>query len=147
MNQINIIELWNSLLVLKIASVCIFHLILFQVWKYMQYTMGAFHWAFCQCFSLTTVISYWNPCIWLAESKFVSEKHWQNAWWNAPQGSISWNLSVTDNCYKLLKSLHLIGWEQICQWKTLTKHLMKCPPGVIFFLLCQQKFLHECMNA
>ena len=21
----------------------------------------------------------------------------------------------TDNCYKLLKSLHLIGWEQICQ--------------------------------
>ena len=30
------------------------------------------------------VISYWNPCIWLAESKFVSEKHWQNAWWNAP---------------------------------------------------------------
>ena len=46
---------------------------------------GAFHQAFCQCFSLTTVISYWNPCIWLAESKFVSEKHWQNAWWNAPQ--------------------------------------------------------------
>ena len=47
-------------------------------------TRGAFHQAFCQCFSLTTVISYWNPCIWLAESKFVSEKHWQNAWWNAP---------------------------------------------------------------
>ena len=37
------------------------------------------------CQSLTTVISYWNPCIWLAESKFVSEKHWQNTWWNAPQ--------------------------------------------------------------
>ena len=34
----------------------------------------------------------------------------------------------TDNCYKLLKSLHLIGWEQICQWKTLTKCLRKCPP-------------------
>ena len=34
----------------------------------------------------------------------------------------------TDNCYKLLKSLHLIGWEQICQWKTLTKRLKKCPP-------------------
>ena len=34
----------------------------------------------------------------------------------------------TDNCYKLLKSLHLIGWVQICQWKTLTKRLMKCPP-------------------
>ena len=45
---------------------------------------GAFHQAFCQCFSLTTVISYWNPCIWLAESKFVSETRWQNAWWNAP---------------------------------------------------------------
>ena len=36
------------------------------------------------CQSLTTVISYWNPCIWLAESEFVSEKHWQNTWWNAP---------------------------------------------------------------
>ena len=34
--------------------------------------------------ALTNFISYWNPCIWLAESKFVSEKHWQNAWWNAP---------------------------------------------------------------
>ena len=34
----------------------------------------------------------------------------------------------TDKFYKLLKSLHLIGWEQICQWKTLTKCLMKCPP-------------------
>ena len=45
---------------------------------------GAFHQVFCQCFSLTNFISYWNPCIWLAESKFVSEKHWQNAWWNAP---------------------------------------------------------------
>ena len=33
-----------------------------------------------------------------------------------------------DKFYKLLKSLHLIGWEQICQWKTLTKCLMKCPP-------------------
>ena len=33
-------------------------------------------------------------------------------------------------CHKLLKSLHLIGWEQICQWKTLTKRLMKCPPGL-----------------
>ena len=49
------------------------------------------------------------------------------------QGGISSSvLSVffTDNCYKLLKSLHLIGWEQICQWKTLTKRLMKCPPLV-----------------
>ena len=53
-----------------------------------RYSWGAFHQAFCQCFSLTTVISYWQ-------------------------------------------SLHLIGWEQICQWKTLTKRLMKCPPDVI----------------
>ena len=45
---------------------------------------GAFHQAFCQWFSLTNFISYWNPCIWLAESKLVSENHWQKAWWNAP---------------------------------------------------------------
>ena len=47
-----------------------------------------------------------------------------------PGGISSSVLSVffTDNCYKLLKSLHLIGWEQICQWKSLTKCLMKCPP-------------------
>ena len=50
-------------------------------------TWGAFHQAFCQCFSLTNFISYWNPCIWLAESEFVSEKHWQNAWWIAPLAS------------------------------------------------------------
>ena len=56
------------------------------------YFWGAFHQAFCQCFSLTTVISYWNPCIWLAESKFVSETHWQNAWWNAPQVLYYWLL-------------------------------------------------------
>ena len=47
-------------------------------------TGGHFIKRFVSVFSLTTVISYWNPCIWLAESKFVSEKHWQNAWWNAP---------------------------------------------------------------
>ena len=49
---------------------------------------GAFHQAFCQWFSLTNFKSYWNPCVWLAESKFVSEKHWQNVWWNAPLGSL-----------------------------------------------------------
>ena len=57
----------------------------------------------------------------------------KNVCQNEPQGGISSSvLSVffTDNCYKLLKSLHLIGWEQIGQWKTLTKRLMKCPPGV-----------------
>ena len=27
--------------------------------------------------------------------------------------------------------MHLIGWEQISQWKSLTKSLMKCPPGNI----------------
>ena len=37
-------------------------------------------------------ISYWNPCIWLAESKFVSEKHWQNTWWNAPLISQKYHL-------------------------------------------------------
>ena len=50
------------------------------------------------------------------------------------QGGISSSvLSVffTDKFYKLLKSLHLIGWEQICQWKTLTKRLMKCPPVLL----------------
>ena len=41
----------------------------------------------------------------------------------------------TDNCYKLLKSLHLISREQICQWKTLTKRLMKCPPGLGYISL------------
>ena len=45
---------------------------------------GVFHQAFSQWFSLTKFISYWNPCIWLAEGKLVSEKHWQKAWWNAP---------------------------------------------------------------
>ena len=56
-------------------------------WSWSRHLWGALHQAFCQCFSLTNFISYWNPCIWLAESKFVSEKHWQNAWWNAPQVS------------------------------------------------------------
>ena len=46
---------------------------------------GAFHKAFCQWFSPTNVKSYWNPCIWLAKSKFVGENHWQNALWNAPR--------------------------------------------------------------
>ena len=31
-------------------------------------------------------------------------------------------------CYKLLKSLHLIGWEQICQWKNTDKTLDEMPP-------------------
>ena len=39
---------------------------------------------FCQRFSLTNCISYWNLCIWLAESKSVSENHGQDASWNAP---------------------------------------------------------------
>ena len=53
------------------------------------------------------------------------------------------NLSVTDNCYKLLKSLHLIGREQICQWKTPTKHFMKCPPGLVFTRA--SFFLYSCV--
>ena len=59
---------------------------------------GEFHQVFCQWFSLTTVISYWNPYIWLAESKFVSEKHWQNAWWNAPQ---IFNYNYNDNYFAI----------------------------------------------
>ena len=35
------------------------------------------------------------------------------------------------NCYKLLKSLHLIGWEQICRTKYPTKRFVKCPPGLV----------------
>ena len=64
----------------------------------------------------------YNSCQWL--TSFMKR---------CPGGISSSVLSVffTDNCYKLLKSLHLIGWEQICQWKTLTKHLMKCPPGML----------------
>ena len=56
--------------------------------------------------------------------------------WGGISSSI---LSVifTDKFYKLLKSLHLIGWEQICQWKTLTKCLMKCP----HYKICQWKTL------
>ena len=52
--------------------------------KILKVIRGAFHQVSCQWFLLTTVISYWNPCIWLAESKFVSKNHWQDTWWNAP---------------------------------------------------------------
>ena len=54
----------------------------------------------------------------------------------------------TDNCYKLLKSLHLIGWEQICQWKTLTKRLMKCPPDqfIYDFMKWVWQFLLDCVS-
>ena len=60
-------------------------------------------------------------------------------WVNDLRGISSSVLSgfFTDKFYKLLKSLHLIGWEQICQWKTLTKCLMKCPPGWPFILTQQ----------
>ena len=80
-------------------------------------TRGAFHQVFCQCFSLTNFISYWNPCIWLAESKFVSEKHWQNAWWNAP---LKFNLVV-----EMIKALYLSyylhhGWCQIMHYYAFT---------------------------
>ena len=73
-------------------------------------------------------------CPWLNGSIIsnISSQHCQI--FKTKLGGISSSvLSVffTDNCYKLLKSLHLIGWEQICQWKTLTKRLMKCPPECI----------------
>ena len=83
-------------------------------------TRGAFHQAFCQCFSLTTVISYWNPCIWLAESKFVSEKHWQNAWWNAP---LSWSLLFLVLVLILVLSYVQSLWDfHFCAW-TWSRHL------------------------
>ena len=62
---------------------------------------GVFHQAFSQWFSLTKFISYWNPCIWLAESKLVSENHWQNAWWNAPQVNFT-KISINILSEKLL---------------------------------------------
>ena len=53
----------------------------------------------------------------------------------------------TDKFYKLLKSLHLIGWEQICQWKTLTKCLMKCPPGLLNWWRARQKWRAESLRV
>ena len=87
-------------------------------------------------------IWHFNPAF-NSMSIFPIVKPWQRAGtYSVPASSIfqelfcdlggisSSILSVffTDKFDKLLKSLHLIGWEQICQWKTLTKCLMKCPP-------------------
>ena len=71
---------------------------------------GAFHQAFGQCFSLTTVISYWNPCIWLAESKLVSEKHWQNAWWNAPWLDLSFIVHSLNHTCIVFLTLNTNSW-------------------------------------
>ena len=67
----------------------------------------------------------------IRRSDWPSSRSYSASSWLISWGISSSILSVffTDNCYKLLKSLHLIGWEQICQWKTLTKRLMKCPSG------------------
>ena len=71
--------------------------------------------------SLTTVISYWNPCIWLAESKFVSEKHWQNTWWNAPQMGSSFFIvlysPVTVFCDFLCIWVTVVMWCNYCELK------------------------------
>ena len=66
----------------------------------------------------------------------------QESWGGISSSVLS--VFFTDNCYKLLKSLHLIGWEQLCQWKTLTKRLMKCPPGPLptSNTIPQDKYLH-----
>ena len=40
--------------------------------------------------------------------------------------------------------MHLIGWEQICQWKSLTKCLMKCPPGRCHLYLVQKVIALAC---
>ena len=45
---------------------------------------GAFHQAFCQCFSLTNLLSANQMQGFQKLITVVSEKHWQNAWWNAP---------------------------------------------------------------
>jgi len=39
--------------------------------------------------------------------------------WAFHEASCHW-FSLT-NCYKLLKSLRLIGWEKICRWKSLAQ--------------------------
>ena len=79
-------------------------------------------------------------CVWCTSPKpakkwvylcIISFYIWKRIRTSHQRGISSSILSVffTDKFYKLLKSLHLIGWEQICQWKSLTKRLMKCPPG------------------
>jgi len=49
-----------------------------------------------------TVISYWNPRIWLAESKSASENHWQDALWNAPQVNMFWRRKGYDTFQRKL---------------------------------------------
>ena len=95
----NILFCYSSILITEET-----HASLKVFWHICKHSRGAFHQAFCQWFSLTNFISYWNPCIWLAESKFVSENHWQNAWWNAPQISMKFLLQVAfDNTVKVLE--------------------------------------------
>ena len=43
---------------------------------------GSISWNF---LSPTNVKSSWNPCLWLADSKFVGENHRQDSSWNASQ--------------------------------------------------------------
>ena len=54
------------------------------------------------------------------------------------QGGVSQNLSSVTNdsfCYKLLKSLLLIGYQQICHWFVIEKGLCETPPGPRFIKL------------
>ena len=104
---------WSCFVVAVVVVIWLVICIL-EVWPNLISSWGVFHQAFCQCFSLTNFISYWNPCIWLAESKFVSEKHWQNAWWNAPQGQ-SWNnyLQVKFKFIYFHKSMIMIQYMMV----------------------------------
>ena len=44
--------------------------------------------------------------------------------------------------------MHLIGWEQICQWKSLTTCLMKCTPDLHELILCRWLLtLDECSES
>ena len=79
---------------------------------------------------MATVISYWNPCVWLAESKFVSENHWWDASWNLPLDQrLCFNSSTfmllwqNDLTRKERNKLHLQqAWANHCVWETvLTK--------------------------
>ena len=49
------------------------------------------------------------------------------------------------NCYKLLKSLNLIGWWQICQWKSLTKSFVKHSPGFTNLMYTKVRYFPDTM--
>ena len=67
-----------------------------------------------------------------------------NFYENGEAGTVSWNLlSVifTSKCYKLLKSFHSIGWEQICRWRWPTRRYMKRSPGPLQTIVTRMDWL------